>query len=190
VDGSPYELSPGDDADADTYKSLGRPVTLRALCEAMITTSSNLAANLLIERLGPTNIQATVDRLGAPGMHVLRGVEDQKAFDAGRNNTTDALSLLTLLQGIGRGQVISPAASAEMVDILKRQRLNDGIPAGLPPGTVVAHKTGSITKVQHDAAIVYSAHPYVLVVLVNGIEDEHVSHKLIADIARAVHKLG
>jgi len=187
VDGSPYELSATEDADGESYKSIGTTVTLRALCESMITISSNLAANTLIEKLGAKNIQATVDRLGASGMQVLRGVEDQKAFDKGLNNSTDAMALLTLFHKLGRGEIVSRAASAEMVGILERQRLNDGIPAGLPAGTIVAHKTGTITKVHHDAGIVYGKRPYVLVVLVGGIEDEKVSAKLIADIAKAVN---
>ena len=190
VDGTPYELSATEDSDGDTYKAIGQPMTLRALCEAMITVSSNLAANNLIEKLGAKNIQATVDRLGASGMQVLRGVEDQKAFDQGMNNTTDALGLATLLRKLARGEAVTRAASAEMIAILARQQFNDGIPAGVPPGTEVAHKTGTITKIHHDAAIVFAPRPYVLVVLVRGIQDQKVSAKLIADISRVLWGLG
>ena len=63
------------------------------------------------------------------------------------------------------------------------------IPAGLPPGTIVAHKTGNITRIHHDAAIVYARRPYVLVILVRGIDDLKVSAALMADIARIVNKL-
>jgi beta-lactamase class A len=184
VDGSPYELSATEDSDGSVYRAIGRPMTLRALCEAMITVSSNLAANNLIERLGAKTIQATVDRLGASGMQVLRAVEDQKAFDKGMNNTSDAVGLATLLTALARGEVVSRQASEEMIAILKRQTFNDGIPAGLPSGTPVAHKTGNITGIHHDAAIVYTDRPYVLVVLVRGIDDEHVSARLIANISR------
>jgi len=181
VDGSVFQLSVGDDSDADVYKAVGKTMSLRQLCEYMITVSSNFAANLLIERLGAKNIQATTDRLGASGMHVLRGVEDQKAFDKGMNNTTTANALATLLQRIATGRAVSKKADAEMVAILERQHFNDGIPAGLPPGTAVAHKTGSITKIHHDAAIVYGPkRSYVLVVLTRGIEDQKQSAALIA----------
>jgi len=184
VDASVYQLSVGDDSDADVYKAVGKTMTLRQLCEAMITVSSNFAANLLIERLGAKNIQATTDRLGATGMHVLRGVEDQKAFDSGMNNTTTARALAVLLEKLANGRAVSPKADAEMVAILKRQHFHDAIPAGLPDGIVVAHKTGNITKIHHDAAIVYGQQPYVLVVLVRGIEDEKTSAALIASISR------
>jgi len=190
VDGSPYELSASVDSDGETYKAMGRPMTLAALCEAMITVSSNLAANLLIEKLGPRAIQATVKKLGASGMQVLRGVEDQKAFDAGRNNTTDAAGLARLFELLGQGKAVSAKASADMLDILKRQTFNDGIPAGLPSGTLVAHKTGTITAINHDAGIVYAKRPYVLVVLVRGLTDQKQSAALIAAISRAVWPLG
>jgi beta-lactamase class A len=186
VDGSAYQLSVGDDSDAEVYKRIGQTMTLRELCEAMITVSSNFAANLLIERLGVENIKATVTRLGAGGMRVLRGVEDQKAFDKGLNNSTTAGALGTLMLKIANGSAVSPRADAEMVAILKRQRFKDGIPAGLPPGTPVAHKTGTITRIHHDAAIVYGPQPYVLVILVRGIQDQKASGALMASISREV----
>ena len=186
VDGSVYQLSVGDDSDADVYKNVGKTMTLRELCDAMITVSSNFAANLLIERLGVENVRRTVLRLGADGMNVLRGVEDQKAFDKGLNNTTTARALALLMQKLAAGQAVSPKADAQMIAILERQTFNDAIPAGLPPGTRVAHKTGTITRIHHDAAIVYGARPYVLVVLVRGIEDQKQSAALIAAISREV----
>jgi beta-lactamase class A len=186
VDGSVYRLSVGDDSDADVYSHVGTTMTLRELCEAMITVSSNFAANLLIERVGAENVRATMHRLGADGMVVLRGVEDQKAFDKGMNNETTARALEVLLLKIARGEAVSPKADAEMAAILKRQKFNDAIPAGLPAGTPVGHKTGSITRIHHDAAIVYGPRPYVLVVLVRGIADQKVSAALIASISREV----
>jgi beta-lactamase class A len=186
VDGSVYQLDVGDDSDAEVYHAIGKTLTLRQLCEAMITVSSNFAANLLIERLGVENIRKTVSRLGADGMQVLRGVEDQKAFDQGKNNTTTARGLLVLLDKIATGRAVSAKADAEMVAILKRQHFNDMIPAGVPAGTPVAHKTGSITKIHHDAAIVYGDRPYVLVVLTRGLEDQKKSAALAAAISREV----
>src|SRR6185503_14931914 len=179
VDGSVYQLSVDDDSDADVYKAVGKTMTLRQLCEVMITVSSNFAANLLIERVGAANVRTTVDRLGASGMVVLRGVEDQKAFDKGLNNTTTAAALAVLMEKLAK-------AEAEMVAILKRQKFHDAIPAGVPDGIEVAHKTGNITKIHHDAAIVYGPRPYVLVVLVRGIQEQTVSGPLMASISREI----
>jgi beta-lactamase class A len=187
VDGSPYVLSMSEDSDKLVYSAIGKTLTLRQLCEAMITVSSNFAANLLIEKLGVENIRSTVTRLDAGGMQVLRGVEDQKAFDKGLNNSTTARGLMTLFEKLGHGTAVGPKDDAAMVEILKRQRFNDGIPAGLPKGIAVAHKTGNITRIHHDAGIVYARRPYVLVVLVRGIQDQKQSGALIAKLSRTVY---
>ena len=187
VDGSSYKLSEGDDSDKDVYAVMGKTMTLGQLFDAMITVSSNFAANLLIEKLGVENIRRTVTALGADGMQVLRGVEDQKAFDKGLNNATTARGLMVLLDRIGHGQAVDPESDAAMIEILKRQRFNDAIPAGLPPGTSVAHKTGNITRIHHDAAIVYAPQPYVLVLLVRGIEDRKKSAALMSELSKAIY---
>ena len=190
VDSSPYKLSEGDDSDRAVYAAVGKRLTLEQLNEAMTTVSSNFAANLLIERLGVENIRATITRLGADGMQVLRGVEDQKAFDKGLNNSTTARGLLALFERLARGRAVDKKADAAMVAVLKRQKFNDAIPAGLPPGPPgidVAHKTGNITRIHHDAGIVFAKRPYVLVVLVRGIQVQKESAALIAAVSKAVY---
>jgi beta-lactamase class A len=187
VDGSPYTLSMGDDSDAEVYKHVGQTMTLLQLCEPMITVSSNFAANLLIQRLGAASIQRTVEGLGAHGMLVRRGVEDGKAFAQGLNNSTTARALMVLMERIARLDAVDAEASRAMLDILKRQQFNDAIPADLPAGTPVAHKTGEITKIHHDAAIVLAPKPFVLVVLVRGVEDRKQSAALMARIARVLY---
>jgi beta-lactamase class A len=186
VDGSVYTMDVTSDSDSEVYKADGKTLTLRQLCDVMITSSSNFAANLLIERLGANNVQATVERLGGRGVVVLRGVEDQKAFDKGMNNVTTASGLAALFTRIASGTAVSARADEEMMSILRRQKFNDAIPAGLPSGTSVAHKTGNITGIHHDAGVVLGPHPYVLVVLVRGIQDQKVSGALIAAISREV----
>jgi len=184
VDDSPYKLDPADDSEVDLYKAEGKTRTLTELCELMITVSSNLATNLMLEKLGVENIHSTVHSLHADGMHVLRGVEDNKAFEKGLNNTTTARGLEILLTSIADNTAAGPEASLGMIATLERQKFNEGIPAGLPPGTKVAHKTGEITKIHHDAAIVYAPHPFVLVILVRGLADSKDSSTLMADITR------
>lgn len=116
-------------------------------------------------------------------------MEDQKAFDRGLNNTTDAMGLGLLLFRIGRGEAVNARASAEMVDVLSRQQFRAGIPAGVPAGTKVAHKTGWITRIRHDAGIVYAPEPYVLVVLTRGIQDPKAADAVIAEISRIAAQL-
>jgi len=188
VDNSSFELDPKDDSEGDLYKAEGETRELAYLCELMITKSSNLATNLLIEKLGVEDIRATVHSLGADGMRVLRGVEDQKAYEQGLNNTTTARGLQVLLTAIAEGKAVDDDSSRAMVTILEKQTFNEGIPAGLPEGTRVAHKTGEITKIHHDAAIVYAPRPFVLVVLVWGISDQKDSATLIADITKMLYQ--
>ncbi|MFI5211140.1 MAG: serine hydrolase, partial [Gemmatimonadales bacterium] len=170
VDGSEYSLNLNDDSDSTLYAILGRRVPIRTLARLMIVRSSNLATNLLVELLGASRITATAHALGADSILVLRGVEDQKAYDQGLNNTTTARDLAVLLTALQSGRAASPASTEVALTMLRAQEFNGGIPAGLPPGTPVAHKTGWLTAASHDAAIVYppGRPPYVLVILTRG----------------------
>jgi beta-lactamase class A len=185
VDGSEFRLSPKDDEDSGLYEQLGKSVPIRKLIERMIVRSSNLATNLLIERADPAAVTSLGRELGARETQVLRGVEDQKAFDAGKNNVTSAHDLMLLLEAVATDRV---AHAAEMREILSRQELNEGIPAGLPEGTKVAHKTGSIKRIYHDAALVLpkGEKGYVLVVLTRGFEKEPDAVKLVRAISKTV----
>jgi beta-lactamase class A len=189
VDGSPYVLDTADDSDADVYRKIGRSATIRWLVERMITVSSNLATNILIDYVGADAVQSTIEALGITTMEVHRGVEDIKAYDLGLNNTATAGDLATLLQRLAQGAAVSPEADSTMVEILFHQEFNDIIPAGLPQDVRVAHKTGSITEIHHDAAIVYppDRRPYVLVILTEGVANPDRSAKLGAEIAAAIH---
>ncbi len=188
ADGSPYSLSPTDDSDSTVYAFVGKTVPLRDLAFRMITHSSNLATNALITLLDPTRITALTRTFGATQMMVRRGVEDNVAFRAGLNNTTTANDLVAIFSALQQGKVANAAQTRDMLSILEAQAFNDEIPAGLPGGTRMAHKTGSITGVLHDAGIVYpnGRSPYVIAVLTRGIPNERVAQRLIADCSRIV----
>lgn len=190
VDGSPYSLDARDDSDSSAYALVGTRVALRELMRRMIVRSSNLSTNALIALADPTRVTATATALGATHTRVLRGVEDNLAFQKALNNVTTARDLAALLEAIERGTAASRARCNDMRDVLLAQELDAGsIPAGLPAGTPVAHKSGQITATLHDAGIVYprGAKPYVLVVLTRGIPDEAVAQATIADVSRIVY---
>lgn len=167
VNQEPFMLDLGRDADPNVYGHLGKTLTVRELAYWMITMSSNLATNLLVEVIGIPSIQYALDELDIDGMRVLRGVEDSRAFEAGLNNEVTANGLLKLLRLVADGKAYSKKACDEMLAIMLDQQYRSGIPAGLPKAARVAHKTGNISTVHHDAGIVYleDRKPYVLVIL-------------------------
>ena len=187
VDGSPFTVDKSDDSDSTLYDLVGHRVSVRHLLELMETVSSNLATDVLIERIGAGRANATAHGLGADSILVLRGVEDGKAYRAGRNNTTTARDLGVLLAAVATHHAASAAACDSMLAILSRQHFTEGIPAGLPAGSKVYHKTGWIgSVVYHDAAIVElpNGRRYVLVVLTGGIKKDEDAYRLVADLSR------
>jgi beta-lactamase class A len=189
ADGSHYSISVSDDSEPTFYRRIGEMETIRELMRLMIVMSSNLATNILIERVGAENVMKLMRRLGANHIQVRRGVEDTKAFERKMNNTTTARDLMILMRRIAEHHAVSAKACDEMIQVMLAQQFNEGIPAGVGKGAKVAHKTGSITKINHDAAIVFPPNrkPYVLVVLTRGFADHKRAHKLIADISSVIY---
>ena len=174
VDDSLYQI--GVDSDETLYDHLGQRLPLSTLIEAMIARSSNLATNILIQLADAEKTTALMRRLGASDILVRRGVEDLKAFERDLNNESSAKDMLAVMTACADSDHFSAQSRKEMWRILLLQAYNDMIPAGLPPdsGAAVAHKTGSISRVQHDAAIVAlpDGHRYVLVVFARDFGDE------------------
>jgi beta-lactamase class A len=177
------------DSDPELYRHLGRTMPVKRLAYQMITTSSNFATNLLVDVVGVQTIQAALKELGIEGVTVLRGVEDQAAFDAGLNNLVTANGLLRMLRLIEDGKAFSESASREMLEIMHDQQLRSGIPAGLPEAARVAHKTGNIATVHHDAGIVYleDRKPYVLVILTR-FDQASPRSTAVADVSRDIYE--
>jgi beta-lactamase class A len=188
VDGSLFSLDLKDDSETGLYDHLGGRLPVRDLIRRMITRSSNLATNLLIALLTPQAVTAFMHQLGANDLLVRRGVEDNKAYALGLNNTATARSLMQVLVRLARLEAVSPAASDEMLSILKQQYFNEGIPAGLPAEVVVAHKTGWNEKLYHDTAILFppGREPYVLVIMTRALAEDKEAPALVATISRLV----
>ena len=189
VDGSSYHLDPGDDSQEKLYAKVGTKVTLYELVYQMITQSSNLATNIIIGMLDGKKVTETMRGLGAKNIMVLRGVEDQKAFDQHLNNTATAYDLMLIFQKMARGEIIDPAACEKMISILLDQAHNTMIPALLPKEVKVAHKTGTITGVHHDSGIVFlpDGRKYVLVILSKNTGDAAQTENAIAGVSGLVY---
>ena len=177
VDGTPFRIDPGRDADSEVHAAIGRTMRLRELARHMIVTSSNLATNLLLDLVGIEGVRATLSRLGVEGVDVARGVEDHRAFDAGVNNRITPDGAVALLRALIKGSALSARASEEMLAILHDQQFSGQIAPGLPDNVRaaarVAHKTGEISTVTHDAGIVFlpGRPPYVVAILVESTGD-------------------
>lgn len=189
VDGSSYSMDIGDDSDDVIYSKIGTTVALTDLMYSMITVSSNLATNVLIELVDAKKVTATMRDLGAEKIEVLRGVEDQKAYDLGLSNSTTAKDLMIIMKAIAETKAGTEQDCEEMIRILKDQKFNDIIPFYLPKEVSVAHKTGSITGVHHDAGIIYlpNGKSYVLVLLSKNLEDFDKGTEQLAKISKTIY---
>jgi len=190
-DGSSFTLE--DDRDTGLISALDGELPARRIAAGMIQVSSNLGTNILLELLTPDSVQATMRTIGAEGMEVLRGVSDIPAFEAGLSNRTTAHSYLRTLEVIARCEITSTEACREMMEILQGQEFTSEIPAGIPDeafaqGTRVGNKTGSITGILHDGAIVRPPDraPYLLVILTEGYHDKDTGSTTMADLSRIV----
>lgn len=189
VDGSTYSMDITDDSDDIIYKQIGKKVALKDLIHSMITVSSNLATNVLIELVDAKKVTATMRELGAKDIEVLRGVEDQKAFDKGLSNSTTARDLMVIMESIANYNAGNLKDCEEMIAILKDQEFRDMIPFYLPKEVEVAHKTGSITGVHHDAGIVYlpDGRSYVIVLLSKDLKDFDEATLQLAKVSKTIY---
>lgn len=189
VDGSLYSLDSTDDSEHDLYKQIGKKRTVADLTYDMIIVSSNLATNLVIEYVDAKKVTQTMRELGAQDIQVLRGVEDDKAYQQGLNNTTTAYDLMLIFEHLAKGELVSKEASEDMIRILLDQKFKRIIPAKLPEEVKVAHKTGSITGVRHDSGIIFlpDGRKYVLVLLSKELTNADAGVASMATVSRMIY---
>ncbi len=188
ANGEIFRVGAQRDGDSSIHRQLGRAVPIIDLSRAMITRSSNLATNLLFDLLGLDFIRAVLAEAGLSGIKIERGVEDEAAFEAGLNNEVTADGLLGVFQLLCERRFPGEKSCEQMIDILLAQELNRMIPARLPDTAKVAHKTGEISTVCHDAGIVFlpERKPYVLAILTESAPSQDQRQKSVAAISKAV----
>lgn len=189
VDSSIYSLDSADDSESEIYRHIGEKRTLYDLMYQMIIASSNLSTNLIIGLVDAKKVTQTMREMGAKKINILRGVEDEKAYQEGLNNTTTAYDLMLIFEKIAEGKAVNKKSSGAMIKILLNQEHNSIIPAELPKDVKVAHKTGSITGVHHDSGIVFlpNGRKYVLVLLSKNLEDDNAAVKAMADVSKMIY---
>ena len=167
----------------------GLEVTMRDLVELMIILSDNTATNILIDRLGIQHVNETMAGLGLKQTVLRRKLFDMEGKAKGLENTVGARDIGLLLEKMYRGELVSEAASAQMLEILKSQKLNGKMPFYLHErGIPIAHKTGEDDGITHDVGIVYTRKPFVLCMLSNE-TDVTTYERLIQNIARELAEM-
>ena len=167
----------------------GLEVTLRDLVELMIVLSDNSATNILIDRLGIARVNATLEAEGLKVTRLRRKLFDKAGMEAGLSNHVCAREIGLLLERMYAGTLVSPQASAEMLEILRNQKLNGKMPFFLKPrGIACAHKTGEDDGITHDVGVVYAKNPFVLCMLSEE-TDVPAFERLIQDVARELAEL-
>ncbi len=188
LDGSPYRIDGGRDADASVHRAIGQSLSIRELAEAMIVRSSNLATNLLIDLLSVEYLREIMEEGGVRGVDIRRGVEDTRAHESDINNQATAEGLVRLHRLFVEEHFLAPESREEGLRILSAQEFNSMIPARLPSGTRVAHKTGEISTHCHDAGVVYlpQRKPYVVAILTQHGPEVIKRNRAVADISAAI----
>lgn len=191
ADGSIYRVGASRDGAADVYKKLGRCMSVADLARAMTVRSSNLATNLLIDYLGIPRIQAMLDEAQLTGsIRVVRGVEDERAFEKGLNNEVTADGLVRLFRLLYQSDFFGEATRQRILEVLLAQEFNSMIPANLPAEVEVAHKTGEISTVCHDAGIVFMPErkPYVIAILTEAEGVVESRKQAVAKMSEAIYE--
>lgn len=168
-----------------TYMHDGLQVTIEDLYTLMIILSDNSATNYMIDILGEDAINEGIRSLGFTATVLNRKMYDKEKSDRGIQNYITAAEVGSLLEQMARGTLISSGASGDMVRILKDQRLNGKIPFyihTIPDHADIAHKTGEDTGITHDAGIIFTRKPFVLVFCGNE-TDVAAYERLMAEIS-------
>lgn len=186
VPGEVYTTTADYDNDPAVWAVLGRSASIGWLAERAIVRSSNLATNLLIERVGIDAVNAVYRDVGATESVLLRGIQDDPAGAAGLANVATAADMARVVVGLLDGSLLSPAAARAAELTLASCEDDDAIPTGLPAGTYVAHKPGWIDGACHDVALVrpLDEPPFILSVFTAARLDDAEIHALVAEVAR------
>ena len=171
-----------------TLMHSGMEVTPIDLCWLMITISDNMATNMLIDLLGIPNIQANIERLGLEGVQLNRKLFEKRPEFRGLRNYVSAAGIGKLLEMIYKGEVVSKAASDEMIEMMLAQQCTNKIPLLLPGEGRAAHKTGEDDGTTHDTGIIYAKKPFI-VCFVNWQLEEGTEGKMNVQIGQITREL-
>ena len=159
---------------------------LQDLARRMIADSDNTATNVIVDLIGMDAVNEEASKLGLTGTVMARKMMDMVAADQGMRNRMTSDDAATVLNLIATGKLVNEQMSELAMNFLLQQTINAGLTDAIPAGVQVVHKTGELIQAEHDGGIVLAAHPYVLVVMTEGI-DNYLGVSVIADVSRAVY---
>ena len=159
---------------------------LQELARRMIADSDNTATNVIVDLIGMDAVNEEASKLGLTGTVMARKMMDMVAADQGMRNRMTSDDAATVLNLIATGKLVNEQMSELAMNFLLQQTINAGLTDAIPAGVQVVHKTGELIQAEHDGGIVLAAHPYVLVVMTEGI-DNYLGVSVIADVSRAVY---
>jgi beta-lactamase class A len=167
-------------------KDVGRKITIGEALDFMITRSSNVAAILLLKRLGPYNVNDLFEELGLKETRLLE--RPFRNIDGNAKNQTTPKDIARFFDLLLHGKIVDVESSQALIKLMLRQKIDDRLPSALPRGVPVAHKTGNLVGVVHDAGIIYSpAGPLIVVGLSENIASEEEAYATIAQLARVAY---
>jgi beta-lactamase class A len=189
IDRKPFRLDCESDGYPQLYKLIGRTAKISDLAESMITWSSNLATNLLLDYIGVDYAAQILREANVSGVHLRRGVSDDRAHAKGFDNETTAEGLVQLFEAL-RGNFLKRESREQVIHILLEQKFTSMIPAGLPAHATVAHKTGEISTACHDAGIVYlpEREPYIVAILTEVDAEKNGRRETVKEISEAIYE--
>lgn len=188
--GEKLELREGDKvggAGELQHQPAGIFYTLDQLAEEMIRISDNVATNLLIRVVGMETVQHWLSDNGFQATQLNRLMMDFDAIAEGRQNYTSPEEISNMLASLYAGAYLGEKATAKLMGLLLKCADASMIPAKLPEGVRVAHKTGVLDYVRGDAGIILGDSPLVLSVFVEGFESSEQAQEVIATIARMAY---
>ncbi len=160
---------------------------LNKIAKLMITISDNTATNILIDILGLDRINSAVKKIGMRDTILQRKMMDFDSLASGKDNLTTARDIYVFMDEILHSKVISPEIGLEIINTLKHQKLNTKLPSRLPQSAVVAHKTGELDSVEHDAGLIFIRKKWcIVVVLIKDLETNQDGVLFCREIGRLI----
>lgn len=200
---TPYSLRIGTGktgADGRIITRPGMALSAQSLIELMITKSDNQATDAILAAVGgPSAVSRWLRTAGISGQRVDRDIATLLRDDLAKNDpslgidkrdSSTPAAMVRLLAALDRGEVLSPQSRGVLLGAMSRCRTGKTrIPALLPAGTLVAHKTGTLWSQTSDVGIIRmpDGRKVALAVFVTGQESHASQAQVIAQVARAVY---